>query len=260
MTSKTTQAPQAAQTAQVAQDTPPWEQALELMPRDPAGNEAVSVAWTQVALPFVVFPDDPASDEEPTTAHALWSVTLRGINPDDLIDQLIQFSGLVAASGGKFVSEKDYKPFVVQPKFVPQPVASSPLPQAQPPQQTAKQWSPQGQQWQPPQGRQQAAPAQQHVQGSEDNTFIAESLLVANKNKLDGETYIEYRLKGPRYPTFGVRVYPDKLNEVLPGWGDAPVGLHQLPTRYKCTFSWDTKLGKDGTPQPKNVYAMEAVQ
>jgi hypothetical protein len=140
--------------------------------------------------------------------------------------------------------------------FVPAAPASSPLPAAQ----TGQPWPPQQQakpagQWTPPQGGQQQAPQQQA--GSSDNTFIAEALLVANKNKLDGTSYTEYRLKGPRYPTFGVRVYPDKLNEVLPGWGEAPVGLHPLPSHYKCTFSWDSKLSRDGTPQPKNVYAME---
>ncbi len=241
-------------------DTPPWE----MLPRDPAGNEAVSVAWSQIALPFTVFPDDPASDEEPTTVYALWNVTLRGIDPTEMIDQLIQFSGLAAASGAKFVTDKGWTEFAIGQKFVPPPVATSPLPQAQQP---GKPWAPQAQQaqqpagqWTPPQGAAPQQPRQQQQSGELDNTFVAESLLVANKNKLDGTSYIEYRLKGPRYPTFGVRVYPDKLNEVLPGWGEAPQGLYPLPAHYKCTFSWDAKPGKDGTPQPKNVYAMELVQ
>ena len=242
------------------EDQPPWVESEFV--RDPAGTEAVTIAWTQVAIPYTPFTDelnDP--DEEPAKAYAPWNITFRGLDPDDLIDKLTQLTAMIAASDVKFITDKQFNEFAISQRFVPQPQASSPLPQAAP-QQAKSPWKPGG-----PAAPQQQAPAQQQQVG--DNTFIADTLLVANKAKLDGTPYTELRMKGGRYVKFGVRVWPDKLKEVLQGWENAPPGEHSfvdengVPFQVKCTFSWDVpKPGKDGGPptqQPKNVYTLELV-
>lgn len=244
-------------TPEPVEDQPPWVE-REFV-RDPAGTEAVTVAWTQIAVPYTPFTDEMADpDEEPAKAYAPWNITFRGLDPDDLIDKLAELTAMIAASDVKFITDKQFSEFAISQRFVPQPQASSPLPQAAP-QQAKTPWKPGG----APAPAQQQAPAQQHQAG--DNTFIADTLLVANKAKLDGTPYTELRMKGGRYVKFGVRVWKEKLDAVLPGWSEAPPGEHSfmdengVPFKVKCTFSWDDKPGKDGTPQPKNVYTLELV-
>lgn len=268
MTTKSAPAPVATPVATPVEDTPPWIESEFV--RDPAGTEAVSVAWTQIAVPYTPFSDEMSDpDEEPARAYAPWNITLRGINQEDLIDKLAEFTAMIAASDAKFITDKQFSEFTIGQRWAPQsyanvvsqPIASSPLPPAAGASHAKQPRKPGGQAAAP---AQQQAPAQQR--DSNDNTFLADSLLVENKiNTNTKEPYRSLRLVGKRYPKYGVRVYDDKLDAVLPGWSEAPLGDNPFvyedgtPFQVKCTFSWDAKPGKDGTPQPKNVYALELV-
>lgn len=235
------------------EEQPPWEASVvEAKTQNP---EAAWVAWWNFAVPVEQY--DFESEQE-YTEYVPLSVTIRDGEPvTNMFEQVAEFAKLVLLNGWKPISDKQWHVEDVSKPPVQQ--ASAPLPQAAP-QQAKQPWKPGGA---PAPAQQQAAPVQQQQVG--DNTFVADTLLVANMAKLDGTPYVAHRLKGGRYAKFGVRVWPDKLDAVLPGWSSAPPGEHPFvdengsPFKVKCTFSWDDKPGKDGTPQPKNVYALELV-
>lgn len=235
------------------EDTPPWQE-----PPAPVrlpNPEAAWVAWWNFAVPVEQYDFE---NEQEYTEYVPLSVTVRDGEPvTNMFEQVAEFAKLALLNGWKPISDKQWHVEDVSKPPVQQ--ASAPLPQAAP-RQAKQPWKPGGA---PATVQQQAAPVQQQQVG--DNTFVADTLLVANMAKLDGTPYVAHRLKGGRYAKFGVRVWPDKLDAVLPGWSSAPPGEHPFvdengsPFKVKCTFSWDDKPGKDGTPQPKNVYALELV-
>jgi hypothetical protein len=239
-----------------AEDTPPWQE-----PPAPVrlpNPEAAWVAWGNwlVAVPGFDYENDAEYEQ-----YVPMNITIRDGEPiTDIVTNVTEFLKGALALGWKPMVDNKLAVFDISKPPVPaQQQASAPLPQAAP-QQAKQPWKPGGA---PAPVQQQAAPVQQQQVG--DNTFVADTLLVANMAKLDGTPYVAHRLKGGRYAKFGVRVWPDKLDAVLPGWSSAPPGEHPFvdengaPFKVKCTFSWDDKPGKDGTPQPKNVYALELV-
>ena len=240
---------QTAQSAPTqAEDTPPWADIKPLYPQNP---EAAWVAWGNWVV--VVHGYDEIADEE-YEYHVPMNVTIRdGIPVSDVFKNVEEFARGALALGWKPATERQWIPFdTSKPMQVPvqQPVASSPLPPAAAP----------GKAWTPPGTPQASVQQQAQAHNAGDNTFIVDKLLVANKTTVKGEAYIEFRLKGPRYPTFGVRIWPNKLDEVLgEGWSGAPAGEYQLPAKYTATFSWDEKPDKEGNPKPKTIYALEKV-
>lgn len=233
-----------------AEDTPPWADIKPLYPQNP---EAAWVAWGNWVV--VVHGYDEIADEE-YEYHVPMNVTIRdGIPVSDVFKSVEEFAKGALALGWKPVTERQWIPFDTSKSMqVQQPVASSPLPPAAAP----------GKAWTPPGVPQQGVPQQQAQQvpqpgAGEDNTFVATKILVASKTTLDGKNYIEFRMKGGRWQKFGVRIWKDKLEEILPGWSEAAVGEWDLPGQYKCTFSWEAELDKNGKPKPKSIYAIEKV-
>lgn len=252
------------------EDQPPWVEPVPAPIRLP-NPEAAWVAWWNFSVPVEQYDFE---NETEYVEYVPLSVTIRDGEPvTNMFEQVSEFAKMALLNGWVPISEKQWTAMDVSGKpkaaFTPPAQASSPLPPAAQPGQP---WQPQQQakpagQWTPPQGVQPQPQAPQQQAGASDNTFVADTLLVVTKvNTSTNQPYTELRLKGPRYHKFGVRIWPDKLDAVLPGWSGAPVGTHPLvgpdgnPAQYKCTFSWDEKPGKDGTPQPKNVYAMELAQ
>lgn len=233
-----------------AEDTPPWQE-----PPAPVrlpNPEAAWVAWTNwlVAVPGYDYENDEEYEQ-----YVPMNITIRDGEPvADLVTNVTEFLKGALALGWKPMTDGRLGVFdISKPPVAAQQQASAPLPPATAP--TRQPWTPgQTQAQVAPQSQ---APAQQQTG---DNTFVADTLLVATKTSLKGEAYTEFRVKGGRYAKFGVRIWPDNLDAVLPGWSGAPVGEHPLPAHYKCTFSWDEKPAQDGTPRPKSVYAMELVQ
>lgn len=248
MTTKSTPAPVAAP----VEDTPPWQE-----PPSPVrlpNPEAAWVAWTNW---LVVVPGYDYETDEEYEQYVPMNITVRDGEPvTDIVESVTEFLKGALALGWKPMTDGRLGVFdISKPPGPAQSQASSPLPPAANAPQAKHPWKPGG----PAAAPQQQAPAQQ----AGDNTFIADTLLVANKAKLDGTPYTELRMKGGRYTKFGVRVWKDKLDAVLPGWAEAPPGEHSfmdengVPFKVKCTFTWDDRPGKDG--QPKNVYALELV-
>ena len=255
MTTKSAPAPVAIPPIE---DTPPWQEPLA--PVRLPNPEAAWVAWTNW---LVVVPGYDYGNGEDYEQYVPMNITIRDGEPvADLLTNVTEFLKGALALGWKPMTDGRLGVFdISKPPVAAQPQASSPLPPAASAPQVKQPWKPGAP---ATTTQQQQAPAQQHDTG--DNTFLADALLVDNKiNTSTKEPYVSLRMVGRRYPTFGVRVYADKLDAVLPGWSAAPPGEHKFvdengnPFQVKCTFSWDTKPGKDGTPQPKNVYALELV-
>lgn len=257
MTTKSAPTPVAAP---LTEDTPPWQElpAPVCLPNP----EAAWVAWSNW---LVVVPGYDYETDEEYEQYVPMNITIRDGEPvADIVTNVTEFLKGALTLGWKPMVDNKLVVFdISKPPVAAQPQASSPLPPAASAPQTKQPWKPGGQAAAPAQAQQQA-PAQQR--DANDNTFLADSLLVENKiNTTTKESYRSLRMVGRRYPKYGVRVWEDKLKEILPGWESAPVGDNPFvyedgtPFQVKCTFSWDAKPGKDGTPQPKNVFALELV-
>lgn len=252
----TTKSVPAPVTTPPVEDTPPWQE-----PPAPVRLPNPEAAWVAWANWLVVVPGYDYESDEDYEQYVPMNITIRDGEPvADLLTNVTEFLKGALALGWKPMIDPKLVAFDISKPLAPaQPQVSSPLPPASGAPAAKQPWKPGA----PAAATQQQAPAQQR--DLSDNTFIADTLLVANMTKLDGTPYTAHRLKGGRYAKFGVRVWPDKLDAVLPGWSSAPPGEHQFvdengaPFKVKCTFSWDEKPGKDGTPQPKNVYALELV-
>lgn len=241
------------------EDTPPWIE-REFV-RDPAGTEAVTVAWTQIAMPYKPFTDEMSDpDEEPVKAYAPWNITFRGINQEDLIDKLAELTAMIAASDAKFITDKQFSEFALSQRFIPQPQASAPLPQAAPqaprPQPHA---APQQGAVARPQPQQQGAP-QQGERQPYPNPFTANELLITiATNTNDGSTYTKYTLQGMPFVKYGMRVWPDLLDRVgLVDTNGTPASQWQAG-KY-AIGNWSCSYNYDGNGKPKNVVSMEWIE